>query len=201
MCNINVVQAVTSIELAETSGTVYVGKPFQIKPTIQPQNAANKKLTWSSNDETVAVVSSNGQIKGIAPGEVEITAVSSDGPSVKYNATVKMPPVTLKVTASAKCIAKNHVGNRWSKEFYLDGEEFKGTRKVTVEEGDNIQIDCWITENDKSPDSDGFRETIEITPEIMKEGLILEETVYVTEDSGRYSGYAAEWRVVVNIKT
>ena len=124
-CNVNVVQAVTSLNLAETSGTIYVGKPVQLKPTIQPQNAANKKLMWTSSNESIATVTANGQIKGLTPGEVVITASSSDGPSVKYNATVKMPPVTLKVSGTAKCIAKNHVGNKWSKGFLLNGEDIK----------------------------------------------------------------------------
>ena len=199
-CNINVIQAVTSLELAETSGTIYVGKPVQLKPTIQPQNAANKKLTWSSSNEEVATVNANGQVKGIMPGEVEITATSSDGPSVKYNATIKIPPVTLKVSGTAKCIAKNHVGSSWSKEFYLNGDEYSGTGKVTVENGDVITVGCWISENDSNPDTDGFTETIEITPEIMTKGLRIEETVYVTENGGRYSGYSAEWSVVITIK-
>lgn len=199
-CNVNVVQAVTSLELTETSGIIYVGKPTQLKPTIEPKNAANKKLTWTSSNEEIATVNANGQIKGIKPGEVVITASSSDGPSVKYNATVKMPPVTLKVSGTAKCIAKNHVGNKWSKGFLLNGDDIKGTGKVTVENGDIITVGCWIEENDANPESDGFTEKIEITPEIMTKGLKIERTVYVTENGGRYSGYSAEWSVVITIK-
>jgi hypothetical protein len=134
------------------------------------------------------------------PGEVVITATSSDGPSVKYNATVKIPPVTLKVSGTAKCIAKNHVGNSWTKEFYLNGDEYRGTGKVTVENGDVITVGCWISENDSNPDTDGFTEKIEITPEIMTKGIKIERTVYVTENGGRYSGYSAEWSVVITIK-
>ena len=199
-CNVNVVQAVTSLELAETSGVVYVGKTVQLKPTIQPQNAANKKLTWSSSDESIATVNANGQIKGVNVGEVKITATSTDGPSITYNATVKIAPVTLKISGTAKCIAKNHVGSKWTKEFYLNGNEIKGTGKVTVENGDIITVGCWITENDANPETDGFTEKIEITPEIMTKGLKIERTVYVTENGGRYSGYSAEWSVVITIK-
>ena len=199
-CNVNIVQAVTSLELAETAGVVYVGKTVQLKPTIQPQNAANKKLTWTSSDDSIATVNANGQIKGITVGDVKITATSADGPSITYSATVKIAPVTLKISGTAKCIAKNHVGNKWSKEFYLNGDEIKGTGKVTVENGDIITVGCWITENDANPETDGFTEKIEITPEIMTKGLKIERTVYVTENGGRYSGYSAEWSVVITIK-
>ena len=133
-CNVNVVQAVTSLVLTETSGIIYVGKPTQLKPTIEPKNAANKKLTWTSSNEEIATVNANGQIKGITPGEVVITASSSDGPSVKYNATVKMPPVTLKVSGTAKCIAKNHVGNKWTKGFLLADAEI----------GDEVEVETAV---------------------------------------------------------
>ena len=82
-CNVSVVQAVTSLELAETSGLVYVGKTVQLKPKILPQNAANKKLTRVSSDESIATVNANGQIKGIAPGAVVITAYSSKSEKVE----------------------------------------------------------------------------------------------------------------------
>lgn len=199
-CNVNVVQAVTSLELEETSGIIYVGKTMQLKPTIQPKNAANKKLVWTSSNENIATVNANGTVKGIDVGNVTITASSADGPSVSYKATVKIAPVTLKVTGTARCIAKNHVGNSWSKGFYLNNEDIKGTGKVLVENGDKITVGCWITEEDKYPDTGGFSKTIEITPEIMTKGIKIEETVWVTENGGRYSGCSAEWYVVITIK-
>lgn len=100
---------------------------------------------------------------------------------LEYSATVKMPPVTLKVSGSAKCVARNHVGNNWSKGFTVNGEEFRSTGKVPVELGDTITVGCWIEEDDKNPDWDGFTEKILITPEIMTKGTKLERTVYVTE--------------------
>ena len=71
---------------------------------------------------------------------------------------------------------------------------------MTVENGDTITVGCWIAENDANPDEDGFTETIQITPEIIKKGTKIEQTVYVTENGGRYSGYSAEWSVVITIK-
>ena len=34
----------------------------------------------------------------------------------------------------------------------------------------------------------------------MKKGQRIEQTVYVTENGGRYSGNSAEWSVVITIK-
>lgn len=199
-CNVNVVQAVTGLALAETSGTIFVGKQLQLKPTFEPEKVTNKALTWTTSNESIAIVTANGMVKGIAPGEATITASSSDGPSVQFKATVKIAPVTLKITGKAKCIARNHVGKHWSKEFELNGEPIKGTAKITVENGDTITIECTITENDANPESGTFSRKIEITPEIMTKGISIEETVWVTENGGRYSGNSAEWRVEFSIK-
>lgn len=199
-CNINVIQAVTSLALPEKTGDVFIGKPLQLKPNIEPQNAGNKKLTWASENEEIAKVNGNGVVTGISPGTVAITASSIDGPAVKFLATVKMPPVTLKVSGSAKLVAKNHVGNSWGKDFLLNGEIYRGTGKVKVENGDVITVGCDIWENDSNPDWGGFEEEIEITPEIMKKGTKIERTVFVTENGGRYSGYSAEWNVTITIK-
>ena len=199
-CKVRVVQAVTAVEMKETSGTVYVGKPIQLKATVQPQKAANKKLEWYSSNEEIATVSTNGQVKGLKPGDVTITAKSPDGPSAEYHATVEMKPVTLKVSGTAKCVAKNHVGNSWAKALFLNDEQVKGTGKVTVKDGDRITVEWVIEEYDKYPDTGNYYEVIDITPEIMTKGLTLEATVWVTENGGRYSGNSAEWRVTVTIK-
>ena len=199
-CKVRVAQAVTAVEMKETSGTITVGKPVQLKATVQPQKAANKKLEWYSSNEEIATVSTNGQVKGLKPGEVTITAKSADGPSAEYHATVEMKPVTLKVSGKAKCIAKNHVGNSWAKALFLNDEQVKGTGKVTVKDGDRITVEWVIEEYDKYPDTGNYYEVIDITPEIMTKGLTLEATVWVTENGGRYSGNSAEWRVTVTIK-
>lgn len=199
-CNVTVSQAVTAVTLNEFSGEVYVGKTFALKATLEPKNAANKKITWSSDDESVATVSANGQVKGVSVGRAVITATSADGPSASFYADVKIAPVTLKVSGTAKCVAKNHVGNQWYKWFYVNNEEVKGTASVKVENGDYIIVEWVIEEDDKNPDVGSYREKVLITPEIMTKGYKIEHTVWVTENGGRYSGNSAEWFVTVTIR-
>ena len=199
-CNVSVAQAVTSLVLPESTGVVYVGKQVQLKPTIQPSNARNKKVTWSSSDERVATVNNNGQVKGVSPGVVTITGTSSDGPSVDFRATVKIAPVTLRVSFSASLIQNDHVGNHWGKEFYLNGSTINGSASVKVNNGDTITVGCTIWDNDSKPEYGDFERTITITPEIMTKGLQITADVWVTENGGRYSGHSALWRVVITIK-
>jgi len=199
-CTVNVAQAVTSVTLAETAGTVFVGKTVKLKTTVEPQNAVNKRLTYTSEDEKIATVNANGEIRGIRSGETRITAASPDGPSAEYAVVVRVPPTTLKVTVTAKCVARNKVGSKWEQAFYLNGETINGTRKITVEEGETFEIGCTIRENDWKPDVGEFTETIEATPEIMTKGTRIERKVLVEENEGRYKGNAAEWKIVFTIK-
>lgn len=199
-CNVTVTQAVTEVKLNETNGTVYVGKPVTLKATMEPKTAKNKKVEWSSSDESVATVSANGQVKGIAPGSAIITAKSLDGPSESYYATVKMPPVTLKIAVNAKKDYNDHVGNSWGKQLYVNGEPVKGTAKITVENGDSFTIQYEIWENDKNPDEGYCKRTIEVTPEIMTKGVTIDEYIIVYENGGRYSGNSAGWYVTITIK-
>ena len=199
-CSVQVVQAVTSVTLAQTPETIYVGKTVQLKAAVQPANAANKKLVWTSGSASVAAVTSDGKVTGVAPGETVITAASVDGPAVRLPVTVRYQPVTLKVTATAKCGSRNHVGSKWEQIFTLNGEVFKGTAKADVENGDILTLGCTIRDNDADPDEEGFTETVEITPEILKKGTTIERTVTVTENEGPYAGNTADWKVVIKIK-
>ena len=198
-CSITVEKAVTGVQLDKTSGTVYIGKTEKLTATVLPADAANKKLTWTSSDPKVATVT-NGTVKGIASGTATITATSVNGVVATYTATVKQGPATFSVTMSARCIAKNHVGSRWTKEFYLEDERFSGSKSFKAEVDQVVTMECWITENDDNPDCDGFTLELTMTEDVFKHGYSEVFTVYVTENGGRYSGYDAEWEVKVNVR-
>lgn len=62
----------------------------QITVTITPSNAENKNVTYSSSDETVAVVSETGRIIPKKTGNAVITVTSVDNPAVKATVTVEV---------------------------------------------------------------------------------------------------------------
>ncbi len=69
------VESVT-IESAEIE--VEVGVSVQLQATVNPSNATEPDLTWSSSDETIASVDNNGLVKGLRLGEAIITAKAGD---------------------------------------------------------------------------------------------------------------------------
>lgn len=61
--------------------------------TVNPDNAADKSVTWTSSDASIASVSSNGTVTALTNGTVDIRATANDGSgvSVKCSVTVKIP--------------------------------------------------------------------------------------------------------------
>ena len=69
---------VTGITLDKPTLTIEEEQTSLITPTILPVNATNKKVTWTSDTETVATVS-NGTVTSVAPGTANITVTTEDG--------------------------------------------------------------------------------------------------------------------------
>ncbi len=69
---------VAGVTLDRTSFHLQVGAERTLVATVQPENACNKAVVWSSSDEKVATVS-EGKVKAVAEGAATITATTVDG--------------------------------------------------------------------------------------------------------------------------
>ena len=77
---------VTGIELDRNTVNMKYGRVIELKATIEPENATNREITWTSNNEEVATVS-GGRVYSINPGKATITATTTDG---NYKATCEV---------------------------------------------------------------------------------------------------------------
>lgn len=75
---------VTGVSLTPASLSLFTGDTATLTATVQPSNATNKKVTWSSNAPGVATVDSSGKVTAVAPGTATITVTTEDG---NYTAT------------------------------------------------------------------------------------------------------------------
>ncbi len=91
----------TGITLDKNELTIKVGKTATLTPTIEPADATNKNVTWSSSDETVATVS-DGVVTGVKAGIATITAKTANGLTVTATVTVEEIPVTKITLPTAK---------------------------------------------------------------------------------------------------
>lgn len=96
---------------------------------IQPETAANKKVSWKSSDASVATVSDDGVVKGIALGSADITATSDDG---GFTATCKVTVKAADIYAfSTSGDPRTSINGQTYKPaagvvswFYSDGKDF-----------------------------------------------------------------------------
>lgn len=82
--------AVTGVTLDKTTATVDLSDKetsFTLTATVAPENASNKKVTWTSDNETVASVTSKGIVTAKSVGTANITATTKDG---SFKATCKL---------------------------------------------------------------------------------------------------------------
>jgi len=73
--------AVTGVSLNQTSATLFPGNTLQLTATVQPNEATNKSVRWSSSNNK-ATVSSTGKVTipaDATPGSVTITVRTVDG--------------------------------------------------------------------------------------------------------------------------
>lgn len=89
--NGDVTYKVTGVSLNKDSLTLDVGARDTLTATITPDNATNKNVTWSSNNESVATVE-NGKVTATGEGTATITVTTEDGD--------KTATCTVTVTAS-----------------------------------------------------------------------------------------------------
>lgn len=85
------------------SASLNIGVTLQLNATVNPADANEKSLLWSSSNASVASVSQNGLVNGLATGTTVITATSKDGTAVKGSCTitVKQPVSAISLNNSA----------------------------------------------------------------------------------------------------
>lgn len=87
---IEVITPIKSMTFTTTNSTIRVGKDLQLKLKVTPSDAYMDTITYTSSDESIATVSPNGIVTGIAPGKVIITLFDS------YTETEKTVNLTIR---------------------------------------------------------------------------------------------------------
>jgi hypothetical protein len=83
--------AVVDILINKTNTSLVVGQTEQLVATISPFNATNKAVNWTTNNDAVATVNTNGVITAKAVGSATITVRTQDGNKTAF-CTVTVSP-------------------------------------------------------------------------------------------------------------
>ena len=60
--------------------------------TITPNNATNKEITWKTSDESVATISTTGEVMAKKAGTVDIIASTTNGKNSTIRIQIQEPP-------------------------------------------------------------------------------------------------------------
>lgn len=71
--------SVSSISLDQSAVSLSVDETQTLSPTISPENATYKTVTWSSDKTSVATVDANGKVTAVAEGTANITVTATNG--------------------------------------------------------------------------------------------------------------------------
>lgn len=67
------------ISFDQAEKTVKEGESFVLTPVFTPENASNKKVIWTSSNQSIATVDQEGKVSTHSFGECLIKAISEDG--------------------------------------------------------------------------------------------------------------------------
>lgn len=93
--------AVTGISLSQKTKTMDINTFSELVATLEPANATNQAITWSTDNENVVKVDQQGALASKAVGKAIITATSQDGNfSATTTVTVRSRVQSINVTAN-----------------------------------------------------------------------------------------------------
>ena len=128
--------AVTGVSLDQENLSLTTGESVTLVMTIEPDNATNKAVTWTSDDDSVASVEQDGKVTAQGPGDTIIRVKTADGDfeatcSVKVTEPVGVEDISL---------------NRASLTIRITGTE---TLVATITPDDATNKDViWRSDND-----------------------------------------------------
>ena len=169
---------VTEVTLDKTELTLTEGETETLTATVRPDNADNRKVTWSSDKTEVATVDGAGRVTAVKAGEAVVTVTTEDGGKT----------ATCKVTVKAKVIGVTEVTLDRTELTLTEGETETLTATVRPDNADNRKV-TWSSDKTEVATVDGAGRVTAV-----KAG---EAVVTVTTEDG---GKTATCKVTVKAK-
>lgn len=183
---------VTGVTVSPKEVELKPGASTKLTETVQPDNATNKEVWWTSDRESVATVEDDGTVTAVDEGEAIITVTTKDG---GFEATCKVTvrkdaPVTKECTITfdpnggrgemdAQEALKNKAAKLNKNEYTRDGYSFKEWNTKADGSGDSFKDEAsvtpsgdmtlyaqWEEEGNKKIKGDGV--TVEKSPKTMQ---------------------------------
>jgi uncharacterized repeat protein (TIGR02543 family) len=148
---------VNEVSINKESTNIVVGDEETLVAEITPDNATNQDVIWSSSDQTVASVSSDGIVTGVSEGTVTITVTTADGGKMATcTVTVKsVYTVTYNINAADSgsapvdqtAVSGSSITLPGGSGFSKDGYTFSGWNTKADSTGTNYNAESSYTVN------------------------------------------------------
>ena len=113
-CTVTVTQPVNDVTLDKTTMDLFVGNGGTLTAKVQPDNASNKTVDWTTSNAGVATVDANGKVTAVGAGKATITATAADGSEKKAACEVTVTAKTYTLTADPAAIGFGSVQTGYS---------------------------------------------------------------------------------------
>ena len=136
-CIVEVVKdtiGVKTIQLVVDNDTMEVGTAMHVSAIVEPTNATNRDLVWTSSDPSIATVDNKGVVTGKKPGTVTITAKTKDGK------VVAKTTITIQEAGNIEVFDDNHNAVTWN-----GSTDLKIFSNSMYEFEDKIAPECYNT--------------------------------------------------------
>lgn len=97
---------VKDVEIANYEKELNVDATMNLTVTVLPENATDSTVTYKSSNPEIATVSSTGEVKGIAPGQVDIL-VTAGTITKKASIIVKIPTTAIQLNSDYLVMKQN----------------------------------------------------------------------------------------------
>ena len=105
--------AVTSVQVAPETAELEVGETLTLTATVLPEDATDKTVTWTSDNESVASVSEDGVVTAKEKGTATITATAGEKTST---CSVTVKPSIYEIERDAlEAFYKANDGDHWTR--------------------------------------------------------------------------------------
>ena len=135
---------VTEVTLDKTELTLTEGETETLTATVKPDNADNRKVTWSSDKTEIATVDGDGKVTAVKAGEAIVTVTTEDGGKT----------ATCKVTVKAKAVGVTEVTLDRTELTLTEGETETLTATVRPDNADNRKV-TWSSDKTDVATVDG----------------------------------------------
>jgi uncharacterized protein YjdB len=100
-CSLNIIIGVSSISILPSSINLNVKQNKKLIATILPTNSSNKKVTWTSSNNSIATVRTDGTVTCISVGIVTITATTVNN-GLTDTSTIIVNPIIRNIELPSK---------------------------------------------------------------------------------------------------